>query len=68
MFFFQSNQALQTKTLGRLVIYAPVITSTQTLVTNLKGMNGLAVIGRKQTSGVGRHSNQVFVATRLRGS
>lgn len=57
-------QALHTKNLGRLVIYAPVITSTQSLLTNLKGINGLAVIGRKQTNGVGRHSNQVS-ATRI---
>lgn len=60
---FQSNQALQTKNLGRLVIYAPVITSTQSLLTNLKGINGLVVIGRKQTRGVGRHKNQVDVST-----
>lgn len=30
------------------------------LVQNLNMRNGLAVIGRKQTAGVGRHKNQVL--------
>lgn len=32
-----------------------------TLVTNLNMRHGLAVIGRKQTAGVGRNKNQVGV-------
>lgn len=57
--FFSLSQALQTKSIGRLVIYAPVISSTMSLVSNLKMSHGLVVIGKKQTAGVGRHKNQV---------
>lgn len=52
-------QTLNTREIGRLVIYAPIINSTMTLVTNLNMQNGFVVIGRKQTAGVGRHKNQV---------
>lgn len=52
-------QTLETREIGRLAIYAPIINSTMTLVTNLNMQNGLVVIGRKQTAGVGRHKNQV---------
>lgn len=51
-------QSLKTREIGRLAIYAPVINSTMTLVTNLNMRNGLAVIARKQTAGIGRNKNQ----------
>lgn len=56
-----SLQTLKTKEIGRLTIYAPVINSTMTLVSNLNMRHGLAVIGRKQTAGVGRNKNQVII-------
>lgn len=52
-------QTLETREIGRLAIYAPIINSTMTLVTNLNMQNGLVVIGRKQTAGIGRQKNQV---------
>lgn len=45
--------------MGRLVIYAPVVSSSQHVVTDLELTNGIAVIPRQQTSGVGRSNNQV---------
>lgn len=54
-------QTLETREIGRLVIYAPIINTTMTLVTNLNMQNGLVVIGRKQTAGIGRHKNQVHL-------
>lgn len=58
-FFYLFIQTLNTKEVGRLVIYAPIINSTMNLVTNINMGHGVAVIGRKQTAGIGRHNNQV---------
>lgn len=60
-----SLQTLKTKEIGRLTIYAPVINSTMTLVSNLNMRHGLAVIGRKQTAGVGRNKNQVIIRSMI---
>ncbi|XP_075145553.1 holocarboxylase synthetase-like protein isoform X2 [Haematobia irritans] len=49
---------LKTRYVGRLVIYAPVISSSQHVVTDLELSNGIAVIPRQQTAGVGRSNNQ----------
>ncbi|XP_073839153.1 holocarboxylase synthetase-like protein isoform X2 [Musca autumnalis] len=49
---------LKTLYVGRLVIYAPVVSSSQHVITDLELSNGIAVIPRQQTSGVGRSNNQ----------
>lgn len=56
---FSHLQTLNTTEIGRLVIYAPIVNSTMNLIQNVNMGNGVAVIGRKQTAGVGRHNNQV---------
>ncbi|KAK4878109.1 hypothetical protein RN001_010615 [Aquatica leii] len=47
---------LNTNSIGRLVVYSDVVTSTQFVVAN-KLAHGFAVIARQQTQGVGRSSN-----------
>lgn len=59
VFMCKSFQNLKTVYVGRLVIYAPVVSSSQHVVTDLELTNGIAVIPRQQTSGVGRSNNQV---------
>ncbi|EDV47891.1 biotin--protein ligase isoform X2 [Drosophila erecta] len=49
---------LKTEQIGRLVIYAPVVSSSMHLINNLELINGLAVLPVQQTSGVGRGNNQ----------
>ncbi|XP_043652559.1 biotin--protein ligase isoform X2 [Drosophila teissieri] len=49
---------LKTEQIGRLVIYAPVVSSSMHLINNLELINGLAVLPVQQTSGVGRRNNQ----------
>uniref|UniRef100_A0A1I8QBH0 BPL/LPL catalytic domain-containing protein n=1 Tax=Stomoxys calcitrans TaxID=35570 RepID=A0A1I8QBH0_STOCA len=49
---------LKTRYVGRLVIYAPVVSSSQHVVADLELSNGIAVIPRQQTDGVGRSNNQ----------
>ncbi|TMW51845.1 hypothetical protein DOY81_003090 [Sarcophaga bullata] len=49
---------LKTVYIGRLVIYAPVLNSSQHVISNLELTNGIVVIPRQQTNGVGRSSNQ----------
>lgn len=52
-------QNLKTSYVGRLVIYAPVVSSSQHVISDLELSNGIAVIPRQQTSGMGRSNNQV---------
>ncbi|XP_017098653.2 biotin--protein ligase isoform X1 [Drosophila bipectinata] len=49
---------LKTEHIGRLVIYAPVVSSSMHVINNLELINGLAVLPLQQTAGVGRSSNQ----------
>ncbi|XP_017114655.1 biotin--protein ligase isoform X2 [Drosophila elegans] len=49
---------LKTEQIGRLVIYAPVVSSSMHVINNLELINGLAVLPVQQTSGVGRSNNQ----------
>ncbi|KAM7361646.1 holocarboxylase synthetase-like protein isoform 2-T2 [Cochliomyia hominivorax] len=49
---------LKTSYVGRLVIYAPVVTSSQHVISDLELTNGIAVIPRQQTDGIGRSNNQ----------
>lgn len=56
-FFFLKN--LVTSYVGRLVIYAPVINSSQYVISSLELTNGIVVIAREQTEGIGRSNNQV---------
>ncbi|KMZ01630.1 biotin--protein ligase isoform X1 [Drosophila simulans] len=49
---------LKTEHIGRLVIYAPVVSSSMHLINNLELIHGLAVLPVQQTSGVGRRNNQ----------
>ncbi|XP_037730751.1 biotin--protein ligase isoform X2 [Drosophila subpulchrella] len=49
---------LKTEHIGRLVIYAPVVSSSMHVINNLELINGLAVLPVQQTSGVGRSNNQ----------
>lgn len=53
------SKNLKTNYVGRLVIYAPVVTSSQHVISNLELTNGIAVIPRQQTDGIGRSNNQV---------
>lgn len=45
--------------MGRLVIYAPIMTSSMHIINGLTLTNGIAVIPRRQTSAQGRSNNQV---------
>ncbi|XP_016982089.2 biotin--protein ligase isoform X2 [Drosophila rhopaloa] len=49
---------LKTEHIGRLIIYAPVVSSSMHVINNLELINGLAVLPVQQTSGVGRSNNQ----------
>ncbi|XP_022908041.2 biotin--protein ligase [Onthophagus taurus] len=49
-------ETLNTKEIGRLVIYSDVLTSSQDVLSQ-KLVHGLVVIPRQQTSGVGRSQN-----------
>ncbi|GJQ79840.1 Hcs [Trypoxylus dichotomus] len=49
-------ETLETKEIGRLVIYSDVMTSSQDVLTH-KLVNGLVVITRQQTKGMGRSGN-----------
>ncbi|XP_017023562.1 biotin--protein ligase isoform X1 [Drosophila kikkawai] len=49
---------LKTEHIGRLVIYAPVVSSSMHVINNLELINGLAVLPLQQTAGVGRSNNQ----------
>ncbi|KAG7187870.1 hypothetical protein KM043_013851 [Ampulex compressa] len=48
---------LRTRELGRLVIYADVLTSSMDVVSGQRLQHGLAVIARQQTRGKGRGKN-----------
>lgn len=50
-------ESLTTKELGRLVIYADVLTSSMDVVNGTTLQHGLAVIPRQQTQGKGRGKN-----------
>ncbi|XP_017848457.1 biotin--protein ligase isoform X1 [Drosophila busckii] len=49
---------LKTEHIGRLVIYAPVISSSMNLINDLELMHGIVVLPLQQTAGMGRHNNQ----------
>ncbi|XP_068157492.1 biotin--protein ligase isoform X2 [Drosophila tropicalis] len=49
---------LTTEHIGRLVIYAPIISSSMHVINNLELIHGLAVLPLRQTAGVGRSQNQ----------
>ncbi|XP_037815457.1 biotin--protein ligase isoform X2 [Lucilia sericata] len=49
---------LKTAYVGRLVIYAPIVNSSQHVISDLELTNGIAVIPRQQTDGMGRSNNQ----------
>ncbi|XP_020799587.1 biotin--protein ligase isoform X3 [Drosophila serrata] len=49
---------LKTEHIGRLVIYAPVVSSSMHVINHLELINGLAVLPLQQTAGVGRSNNQ----------
>ncbi|XP_030556460.1 biotin--protein ligase isoform X4 [Drosophila novamexicana] len=49
---------LKTEHIGRLVIYAPVLTSSMHVINDLELMHGIAVLPRQQTAGTGRSGNQ----------
>ncbi|XP_059610986.1 uncharacterized protein LOC132257934 [Phlebotomus argentipes] len=49
---------LSTESVGRLVIYVPIITSSMAVVDGLRLGHGVVVIPRHQTQGVGRSANQ----------
>lgn len=53
-------QNLSTKDLGRLVIYADVMTSSMDVVAGSTLYNGIAVIPRQQTIGAGNEYNFSF--------
>ncbi|XP_034936138.1 biotin--protein ligase [Chelonus insularis] len=48
---------LQTKEIGRLVVYTDIITSTMDVVAGCELYHGLVVISRQQTSASGRNKN-----------
>uniref|UniRef100_T1GI70 Uncharacterized protein n=1 Tax=Megaselia scalaris TaxID=36166 RepID=T1GI70_MEGSC len=50
---------LKTEDIGRLVIYAPVISSTMHVINDFTLAHGTAVIARQQSDGKGRGGNQV---------
>ncbi|KAK2583668.1 hypothetical protein KPH14_009599 [Odynerus spinipes] len=50
-------ESLKTKELGRLVIYADVLTSSMDVVNGQTLQHGLVVIARQQTQGKGRSKN-----------
>lgn len=49
---------LSTKDVGRLVIYAPTISSSMHIISELNLCHGIAVLPRQQTDGIGRSNNQ----------
>ncbi|KAL5274470.1 HLCS family protein [Megaselia abdita] len=49
---------LKTEDIGRLVIYAPVISSTMHVINDFTLAHGTAVIARQQSDGKGRGGNQ----------
>ncbi|XP_023176975.2 biotin--protein ligase isoform X3 [Drosophila hydei] len=49
---------LKTEHIGRLVIYAPVLSSSMHVVNDLELMHGIAVLPVQQTDGIGRSGNQ----------
>ncbi|XP_049536009.1 biotin--protein ligase isoform X1 [Anopheles darlingi] len=49
---------LTTNKIGRIGIYAPIISSSMLIVSNLTLTHGFMVIARHQTKGKGRNSNQ----------
>ncbi|XP_023297567.2 biotin--protein ligase isoform X3 [Lucilia cuprina] len=49
---------LKTAYVGRLVIYAPIVNSSQHVISDLELTNGIVVIPRQQTDGMGRSNNQ----------
>ncbi|XP_076242598.1 holocarboxylase synthetase-like protein isoform X2 [Calliopsis andreniformis] len=56
-FFLGHHENLTSKKLGRLVIYADVLTSSMDVVDGLQLQHGLAVICRQQNKGRGRSKN-----------
>ncbi|XP_067648145.1 uncharacterized protein Hcs isoform X2 [Eurosta solidaginis] len=48
---------LKTNYIGRLVIYAPIVSSSMNVVSELELTDGIAVLVRQQTEGVGRSNN-----------
>ncbi|KAL7728868.1 hypothetical protein ACLKA6_004211 [Drosophila palustris] len=49
---------LKTEHIGRLVIYAPVVSSSMHVINDLELVHGLAVLPLQQTAGLGRSCNQ----------
>ncbi|XP_062122556.1 biotin--protein ligase isoform X1 [Drosophila sulfurigaster albostrigata] len=49
---------LKTEHIGRLVIYAPVVSSSMYVINDLELVHGIAVLPLQQTAGVGRSNNQ----------
>ncbi|XP_030376572.1 biotin--protein ligase isoform X2 [Scaptodrosophila lebanonensis] len=49
---------LKTEQIGRLVIYAPIISSSMHVISDLELMHGIAVLPMQQTAGMGRSNNQ----------
>lgn len=55
------TQNLSTEALGRLVIYADVMTSSSAAMKGFALHHGLAVIPRSQTKGEGKKAHGAFV-------
>lgn len=53
-------QNLKTEHIGRLVIYAPVLSSSMHVINDMELVHGIAVLPVQQTAGVGRSGNQVI--------
>ncbi|XP_017467645.1 PREDICTED: uncharacterized protein LOC108360017 isoform X2 [Rhagoletis zephyria] len=49
---------LKTNYIGRLLIYAPIVSTSMNVISDLELINGIAVLVRQQTEGVGRSNNQ----------
>ncbi|KRG01256.1 biotin--protein ligase isoform X2 [Drosophila mojavensis] len=49
---------LKTEHIGRLVIYAPVLSSSMHVINDMELVHGIAVLPVQQTAGVGRSGNQ----------
>lgn len=49
---------LKTNYIGRLVIYAPIISTSMNVISELELTDGIVVLVRQQTEGVGRSNNQ----------
>lgn len=60
-YYLYLNQNLKSETIGRIAIYAPIMTTTTSVLDGVPLEHGLAVIARQQTAGKGRSNNQVYL-------